>query len=395
MKRVLLPVAMVCLLCVFTNVAAAQFDDNTSEKASAVEPVDIGTTKNVHECKGLLLAGQFPAEDIATIKDRGIKRIISLRTEGELDWDEESSVKSADLEFVVVPFREPEELTDEVFDRLRELLADDEAPATMLHCGSANRVGAVWLPFRVLEQDVPLEQALEEAKKIGLRNEEYEARALDYIKREQGGDKQSVKPGINKRFLDPDLNVDQFVEIFEVESREVFAARQNIIDACGIKEGWTVGDIGAGTGLFTKIFSDLVGNQGHVFAVDISPKFIDHIDQQVKEHDLENISAVLCREDSVALPPASLHMAFICDTYHHFEFPAPTMNSIYRAVKPGGTLVVIDFHRIPGKSREWLLDHVRAGQDVFRSEIERSGFQFVEEVNVEGLEENYFMIFRK
>ena len=37
-------------------------------------------------------------------------------------------------------------------------------------------------------------------------------------------------------------------------------------------------------------------------------------------------------------------------------------------------MVVIEFERIPGKSREWLLDHVRAGKDVFREEIEDVGF---------------------
>lgn len=60
-----------------------------------------------------------------------------------------------------------------------------------------------------------------------------------------------------------------------------------------------------------------------------------------------------------------------------------------------GRLVLIDFHRIPGKTREFLLGHVRAGQDVFRSEIEAAGFEFVDEIHVDEFEENYLMRFRK
>ena len=67
----------------------------------------------------------------------------------------------------------------------------------------------------------------------------------------------SVKPGINDSFRDPDPK--EFVGRFEVESREVFTRRKEIVAACQIQPGQTVADIGAGTGLFTRMFSDAVG----------------------------------------------------------------------------------------------------------------------------------------
>jgi predicted methyltransferase len=67
------------------------------------------------------------------------------------------------------------------------------------------------------------------------------------------------------------------------------------------------------------------------------------------------------------------------------------MASIRAAMKPGGQLVLIDFHRIPGKTKEWTLKHVRAGQEVFVKEIESSGFRKIEEK--EFLKENYFVRF--
>jgi hypothetical protein len=55
----------------------------------------------------------------------------------------------------------------------------------MLHCGSANRVGAIWLAHRVLNDGVELQTAREEAKEVGLRTVGYEQRALQFIAKEK------------------------------------------------------------------------------------------------------------------------------------------------------------------------------------------------------------------
>jgi ubiquinone/menaquinone biosynthesis C-methylase UbiE len=206
---------------------------------------------------------------------------------------------------------------------------------------------------------------------------------------------ESVKPGINEGFLDPALKVEDWLKRFEVESREVFQARDSVVAACRIRKGMTIADIGAGTGLYTRLFSEATGPEGWVYAVDISGPFLKHIVARARQEKQENISAVLSPEDSVALPPDSIDFAFICDTYHHFEYPKGTLASLVRALKKGGTVVVIDFERIEGQSREWVVGHVRAGKEVFRKEIEEAGLSFVEEVRIDGFQENYFLRFRK
>lgn len=206
---------------------------------------------------------------------------------------------------------------------------------------------------------------------------------------------QSVKPGINKSFLDPELKVEDWLKRFEVESRETFHERHKVIKACGIKNGMKIADIGAGTGLYTRLFSKATGPEGWVYAVDISGPFLKHIVVRSQQEDQQNISAILSPENFIPLPPNSLDMAFVCDTYHHFEYPKGTMRSLVRALKKGGTFVVIDFERIEGKTRKWTMGHVRAGKEVFLKEIEDAGLTFVEEVKLEGLQENYFLRFRK
>ncbi len=201
----------------------------------------------------------------------------------------------------------------------------------------------------------------------------------------------SVRPGINKPFENPDVK--EYIGKFEVESREVFAKRREIVANCKLKPGMIVGDIGAGTGLFTRLLAKEVGPGGKVFAVDIAPKFIEHIEKTCKEQGLKKVVGVVCKPESVELPANSIDLAFICDTYHHFEFPFKTMASIHLALRPGGQVVLVDFHRIEGKSSEWVMNHVRAGQEVFTREILASGFKQVGQAKF--LRENYFIRFEK
>ena len=163
------------------------------------------------------------------------------------------------------------------------------------------------------------------------------------------------------------------VATFEGESREVFTARHEVVEAFGIRPGQRVADIGAGTGFYSDLFAQEAGDKGWVYAVDISTRFLEHINQEYG--DTANLTAVLGREDSVQLPPDSIDMAFLCDTYHHFEYPDSTMRSIHKALAPGGTVVIVDFERIPGETRQWTLDHVRAGKATTRKEMEAFGFE--------------------
>lgn len=200
---------------------------------------------------------------------------------------------------------------------------------------------------------------------------------------------------INARFKDPDLDVDQWIERWESESREIYVNREEIVGALGLEPGMRIADVGAGTGLFVEPFAKAVGREGRVYAVDIAPRFVEHIRDRARRSGLTHVEAVLSTEESVALPEASVDVVFLCDTYHHFEDPQIMLRSIHRSLRSGGRLAVIDFERIPGVSREWILGHVRAGKKVFRSEIEAEGFAFLDEIKIDGFRENYFLRFER
>ena len=381
-------------LILTTVLALSILSTSASQEISrpAVQSAELGSTRNVHVVGHLYLAGQPQPDDLTTIQSSGIKRIVTLRDDGELDWDEGSLAKEAGLDFQQVAVGSADALSDGIFDELREILRGSDRTPTLLHCGSAHRVSAVWYTFRVLDQGVDAQQALEEAKTIGLRPSPFYDRALAYVAQQTA--ETSVNPGINDNFLQPNLDIEQWMGRFEVESREVFAARQQVLQAVGLQPGQCIADIGAGTGLYTGLFSQATGQDGWVYAVDIAPSFVQHIRDRVAADRLANVSVALCAADSITLPPDCVDIAFVCDTYHHFEFPQKTLASIHRALKPQGELVVIDFERIPGQSREWLINHVRAGKKEFRGEIELAGFEFIKEEPIEGFRENYFLRFR-
>jgi ubiquinone/menaquinone biosynthesis C-methylase UbiE len=202
-------------------------------------------------------------------------------------------------------------------------------------------------------------------------------------------------PELNARFLDPSLDVGRMVEIFEGESREIAARREAIAGALGLAPGMAVADVGSGTGLFLPLFDRAVRPSGTVYAIEISPGFLDHLRRRAERERLASVRVVEGTTRSLELLPASVDLAFVCDTYHHFDHPRDMLDSLHWVLRPGGRLVVVDFERVPGRSADWVLGHVRAGKAEFRAEIESARFEFLREISLEGMSENYVLEFRR
>lgn len=198
---------------------------------------------------------------------------------------------------------------------------------------------------------------------------------------------------INRPFENPD--VAEFVKRFESESREVFAKRREIVAAIGLRPGMSVADVGAGTGLFTRLFAEAVGPEGKVYAVDIAQPFLDHIAREAKSRGLENVVTIRGTQDATNLPPDSVDVVFLADTYHHLEKPRAVLATIHRAIRPGGRLVIVEFDRREGQSSEFVLNHIRADQETFLAEIRSAGFESVPVDDPPELRENFLAVLRR
>ncbi len=186
---------------------------------------------------------------------------------------------------------------------------------------------------------------------------------------------------------------DLWLDKLEVSSRELYAAREAVLAKLKLRQGARVADIGAGTGLYTLLMAPVVGEAGVVYAVDIEPRFLSIVSQRVADLDLENVVAVLSREDDVTLPPGSVDVVFIADTYHYFAEPGAVMASVRQALAPGGRLFVIDYEFDPAEVGDPSRDHIRFGKDQLVEEIEGFGFAFVEAPAVAGLDEFFLLEF--
>jgi uncharacterized protein (TIGR01244 family) len=126
------------------------------------------------------------ATEVATLdnlKKDGFKTVINLRVASEPGANIEQNqarAKELGLKYVHVPFSAgaPD---PKVFDSVLATIADKANQPVYLHCGSAQRVGSVWLAKRVLQDNYSIEKATNEAKAIGLSNPGLEKFALQYI----------------------------------------------------------------------------------------------------------------------------------------------------------------------------------------------------------------------
>ncbi len=198
---------------------------------------------------------------------------------------------------------------------------------------------------------------------------------------------------INANYKDPDLQVSVWVDRLEVEGREAFDFREEIVESIGLMPGQAVADVGAGTGLFEPLLAARVGAEGTVYAVDIVPKFIEHIKTKAAENGLTQIEAILGDDRSTRLPESSVDVVFVCDTYHHFEDYEAMLASIHQALRPGGKFVLVEFDRVEGVSPQFTLQHIRASKEEFTAEIEANGFRFTEEISIDGMENTFIRHF--
>jgi ubiquinone/menaquinone biosynthesis C-methylase UbiE len=199
---------------------------------------------------------------------------------------------------------------------------------------------------------------------------------------------------MNDKFTRPDIEVDKWVERFENRSRDVFIHRSEIVNSLNIKAGMSVADVGAGTGAFIGLFNSKVGKTGRVYAVDISSGFVEFMNERARIEKWHQVSAVLGEMEKTTLAANSVDLIFVCDTYHHFENPEAMLKDFKNVLKEKGELAIVDFDRIEGKSRPWVLEHISKSKQEYINEIESHGFKLLKEEKTQ-MKENFVLRFVK
>jgi protein tyrosine phosphatase (PTP) superfamily phosphohydrolase (DUF442 family) len=124
--------------------------------------------------------GQPAREQLRGLYKAGYRLLIDLRALDEpRGYDERAAAQEAGLLYQNLPVT-PETLDDDVFGRFRALMRDPRNRPVIVHCGSGNRVGALLLPYLILDEGKTPEEAEELARQVGLESPALRERALAY-----------------------------------------------------------------------------------------------------------------------------------------------------------------------------------------------------------------------
>ena len=150
-----------------------------------------------------------------------------------------------------------------------------------------------------------------------------------------------------------------------------------VVAALGLKPGMTVADVGTGVGYMLPYLSKAVGASGKVLAEDVQTDFLDQAKAKVDAGKLSNVSLILGGFTDPKLPAGAVDVELVLDVYHHFDEPEKMLAALAPALKPGGHLVIVEYHKADSPQPHHIL---REWSDVVR-EVESNGYRLLSKVD--------------
>jgi len=180
---------------------------------------------------------------------------------------------------------------------------------------------------------------------------------------------------------------EEYIKVLETERRIEGLQITKVIETLKIKPGQRVGDLGTGSGLFTRPIAKKLGNKGLVYAIDIDPGLLKHVEKTAAAEKITNIKTVLAAEDDPKIPE-KVDLIIIIDTLHHIGNQGPYLKGLKKYLKRGGRVAIVDF------SNEWPVGHesMRYSLDQLESWMKDAGFKRTEKHDF--LNNNFFVLYK-
>ena len=175
------------------------------------------------------------------------------------------------------------------------------------------------------------------------------------------------------------------LSIFDAPGRDEKLQINRVMNILGIESGKNVADIGAGSGWFTVRAAKRVGAEGKVFAVDINPDAISHIQSRAQQEQLSNVSEILSKPDDPRLPPDSVDAVLLLKTYHEVAHPVELLRNLRPALRAGAKIGVID--------RNGNGENHGVGKDIVIREVQEAGYRLLKQYDFVKDGMDYFLVF--
>lgn len=116
-----------------------------------------------------------------------------------------------------------------------------------------------------------------------------------------------------------------------------------LIKVLDLKEGSRVADIGSGDGGQTLAIARYIGEKGHIFSTELGEESVEELREEIENSEMNNIDVLEAHPTHTNLPEECCDAIFMRRVYHHIAEPDLMNRSLFRTLKPGGKLAVIDF----------------------------------------------------
>jgi predicted methyltransferase len=175
------------------------------------------------------------------------------------------------------------------------------------------------------------------------------------------------------------------LSIFDAPGRDEKLQINRVMSILGIESGRNVADIGAGSGWFTVRAAKRVGAEGKVFAADINPEAVSHIQGRAQQEQLSNVTAILSKPDDPLLQPDSVDAVLLLKTYHEVAHPVELLRNLRPALRAGAKIGVID--------RNGNGENHGIGKDVVIREAREAGYRLLKQYDFVKDGMDYFLVF--
>lgn len=167
-----------------------------------------------------------------------------------------------------------------------------------------------------------------------------------------------------------------------------FISPKQFLKDAGLSVGMVMADLGAGSGFFSFAGAELVGDNGEVYAVDVRPEILGHIESQKNVFGKRNvltIEADLRTPGSTGILDDSVDFVLLAKVLHDVEDVTPVFNEAHRILKEGGKAVVLEWVKektFAGMSAERLISHdemkelVRSHNFVVEEEVAADDYHY-------------------